>query len=352
MRYLRARRTGFTLIELLVVIAIITLLVAIALPVFSRAREKARQTACMANLHHIAMSLRLYRMDEGAYPGPYDPVTGRGGLNALYPVYLDSRRALICPSDPVKSGRDYLAKQVNVGGAVITYQQLLERSGNMYAFDWTSPDFFSQHYSSYNDLYNWIGYVRQAGSYGLCGLGTHDLRIGDSLAFWYEWYRWDPEDRLNIGSNFWTVDQYLAWHLAQQVYWAGYGPSSFNPEDPARLKDSLGRSLWDPFFYTRDLTRINYGIYSSVFPGLINRNAPDNTIVTRCPYHRAQTMVRVRTGGSPPSGREEAGGPPARQAVRMQEAESAQDIVLWLDGTCSLVPGLGYDWARQPPYSR
>ncbi|MBC7286899.1 MAG: DUF1559 domain-containing protein [Armatimonadetes bacterium] len=58
---LRAR--GFTLIELLVVIAIIAVLAAILFPVFSRAREKARQAQCASNVRQILLALAMYRQD-------------------------------------------------------------------------------------------------------------------------------------------------------------------------------------------------------------------------------------------------------------------------------------------------
>jgi prepilin-type N-terminal cleavage/methylation domain-containing protein/prepilin-type processing-associated H-X9-DG protein len=45
-----ARRRAFTLIELLVVISILVLLMAMLLPVFSRARKQARAVVCQANL--------------------------------------------------------------------------------------------------------------------------------------------------------------------------------------------------------------------------------------------------------------------------------------------------------------
>src|SRR3990172_7506145 len=57
------RKKGFTLIELLVVIAIIAILAAILFPVFSAAREKARQTSCLSNLKEIHLALLIYAGD-------------------------------------------------------------------------------------------------------------------------------------------------------------------------------------------------------------------------------------------------------------------------------------------------
>jgi prepilin-type N-terminal cleavage/methylation domain-containing protein/prepilin-type processing-associated H-X9-DG protein len=57
-------RRGFTLIELLVVIAIIAILAAILFPVFSKAREKARQTACTNNQKQIALAIIAYAQDS------------------------------------------------------------------------------------------------------------------------------------------------------------------------------------------------------------------------------------------------------------------------------------------------
>ena len=57
-------RNGFTLIELLVVIAIIAVLAAILFPVFSTAREKARQTTCINNLRQIAAAVQIYLQDS------------------------------------------------------------------------------------------------------------------------------------------------------------------------------------------------------------------------------------------------------------------------------------------------
>ena len=63
------KRKGFTLIELLVVIAIIAILAAILFPVFSKAREKARQASCYSNLKQYAMAFHMYAQDwNGGLP--------------------------------------------------------------------------------------------------------------------------------------------------------------------------------------------------------------------------------------------------------------------------------------------
>jgi len=62
-------KRGFTLIELLVVITIIGILVALALPNFIKAKDKALEAEVKSNLHSIQVSLERYATDNGgAYP--------------------------------------------------------------------------------------------------------------------------------------------------------------------------------------------------------------------------------------------------------------------------------------------
>jgi prepilin-type N-terminal cleavage/methylation domain-containing protein len=117
-------RVGFTLIELLVVIAIIAILAAILFPVFSQAREKARQGQCLSNLRNFSMALVQYSQDNderfpfwrtpcwhggpGNVASPRDPLVPGAPLIGPHiyiqvEPYVRNRQVYSCPS----TGRDW-----------------------------------------------------------------------------------------------------------------------------------------------------------------------------------------------------------------------------------------------------
>lgn len=211
-------RRAFTLIELLVVMGIIAVLVAVLFPTLSRAREKARQSKCMHNLHQIAIALKTYWNDYRAYPPPPDYNTGTGGLYALYQEnYITSKDILYCPDDKQ-------AKNPPAG------------------------------YSSYNWFYNYYG------------------------------YNYNPNN---------PTDPNNGTPLRNSSYYNNYDPNGDGVSTPSERRQ---------------------------FPGLINRYAPDYTIVTHCPFHR-----------------EFYGDNPARQ----------RDLVLRLSGDVKSVVWSQVDWGTQ-----
>lgn len=58
------RERGFTLVEILVCVAIIAVLAALMFPVFSRAKNSAKETDAATNLRQIYMAIELYRSDN------------------------------------------------------------------------------------------------------------------------------------------------------------------------------------------------------------------------------------------------------------------------------------------------
>ena len=99
------KRTGFTLIELLVVIAIIAILAAILFPVFAKAKAKAVQNNCLANLKQLSLACLMYTSDNddcwmytGVTPLPcntINPVTSGTWAIQIYP-YIKNNMIYQC----------------------------------------------------------------------------------------------------------------------------------------------------------------------------------------------------------------------------------------------------------------
>jgi len=75
------KRSGFTLIELLIVIVIIGILAAIAIPKFSKTREKAMVKAMTSDLRNLATQQELY------FSSPQNSYT-YGDVSSLIPAFF------------------------------------------------------------------------------------------------------------------------------------------------------------------------------------------------------------------------------------------------------------------------
>jgi len=103
----KSLKSGFTLIELLVVIAIIAILAAILFPVFARARENAKRTACLSNLKQIGVGLHQYTQD-------YDE---------RLPIYSPSPAVFVAanPQSPAIPAERFWVGNISTEGHILTW---------------------------------------------------------------------------------------------------------------------------------------------------------------------------------------------------------------------------------------
>lgn len=110
------RKKGFTLIELLVVVAIIGVLASIVLSSLSEARQRARNTAYLAEIIQLQKALELYHIDYGSYPpGPrFTRISQLAPL--LVPEYINNLPEDIPPG--MRTSTSYITEYTGDQGCV------------------------------------------------------------------------------------------------------------------------------------------------------------------------------------------------------------------------------------------
>jgi general secretion pathway protein G len=95
-RQIRGRRSGeggFTLIELMIVMAIIAILATIAIPIYVRTLQRAKEATLKEDLHTMRTAIDSYTVDKEKAPESLDDLVQAGYLKSI-------------PVDPVTSSSE------------------------------------------------------------------------------------------------------------------------------------------------------------------------------------------------------------------------------------------------------
>lgn len=89
----RRKSRGFTLIELMIVISIILILVSIAIPIYNKSIQHAKEAVLRQDLFTLRSVIDQYSMDKGKAPQSLDDLVTAGYLKEI-------------PKDPFTDSRD------------------------------------------------------------------------------------------------------------------------------------------------------------------------------------------------------------------------------------------------------
>ncbi|MDQ1437098.1 MAG: type pilus assembly protein PilA [Acidimicrobiaceae bacterium] len=126
---------GFTLIELMVVVLIIAILLAIAIPTFLGARQRAQDRAAQSDIRNALTAEKTFYTDNQAYTATVGTLTGiESALTyvagsgttaavgvALKPAVTAGDNNGVCIGKVSKSGTSFSVLEVAIGGAAGTY---------------------------------------------------------------------------------------------------------------------------------------------------------------------------------------------------------------------------------------
>ncbi len=177
------RDEAFTLAELLVALAVIAILVAIVLPVFIQARNRARMVSCASNLRQIGKAVLLYSQDwndrlpnlsRSAFSGQgavdnWPDGTSATIIRTIIWKYTRSSRVFVCASEGVSPAFGFKAEEgklsVRTGSSYVPWATA--RSGD-YGIPLNGGSISSLQSASANVLFmdygtDWHGYMQRDG---------------------------------------------------------------------------------------------------------------------------------------------------------------------------------------------
>ncbi|MBI4876419.1 MAG: type II secretion system protein [Acidobacteria bacterium] len=118
---IRSGRAGFTLIEIMIVMAIVTILVSIAVPLYQKSIQRAKESVLRNNLFTLRTVIDEYTYDKQKAPQsledlvregylrqiPVDPIAGS---NSAWKVIMEEAMTSVNQTEPgifdVRSGSD------------------------------------------------------------------------------------------------------------------------------------------------------------------------------------------------------------------------------------------------------